>query len=181
MNRKSVKISLDMVDQSRENIEVVSEYYSLPKLEGVSKRSIITGRNKVNLYSLSCSCKDHRASVTIYPKRDIRRICKHLYNKLFSELEDKLDDLTKLLLHNQFWFGQTNVKKIFFYKSSLYIGLHGAGNIISVFLKKDKWEKFVYDFVLNQWVNSLKPFDDEILLNQLTEFIVTLNLTYKSG
>jgi hypothetical protein len=181
LNHRLVKISLDVIDQSRENIEVVSEYYSLPKYEGVSKRSIVTGRNKVNLFNMSCSCKDYRASVTNYPKRDLRRICRHLYAGLFKELEDKLDDLTKLLLHNQFWFGQTHVKKILIYDFMLYIGLHGAGSTISFFVQKDKWEKFVFDIVLNEWMNSLKPFEDEILLNKLTEFIKTLNLTVKSG
>ena len=114
MIHKPPKISLDVKNQLRENIEVISEYYCLQKLDGISKRTITAGINKVNLFNLSCTCKEHRASVTIYSRRDIRRVCRHLYSKLFSEAEDKIDDLSKLILHNQFWFGQTNVKKILF-------------------------------------------------------------------
>jgi hypothetical protein len=175
MIHKLPKISLDVNSQSRENIEVISEYYSLPALVGVSKQSITAGRNKVNLFNLSCSCKDYRASVSVYARRDIRRVCKHIYSKLFSEVEDKLDDLSKLILHNQFWFGQTNVKKIFFYNMELYVGLHRNSKIISVFLKKEIWDKYVFDIVLKDWINLNKPFDDNQLQNELIKFIIMLD------
>jgi hypothetical protein len=179
VNRKLVKISLDSDEQKRENVEVISDCYCLPSFEGITKKAIVIGRHKVNLFNLNCSCKDFRTNVKLFPKRDVRRICKHLYAKLFSETENKLDELTKILLHNQFWFGQTNVKRIRFYNQDLYVGLHRAGSIISVFKEVDSWQKYLYDFVLDEWLNSSMPFDSPDLNNELTSLIKELNYQIK--
>lgn len=180
MSHKFVKISLNVSEQKREDIELISDYYKIPRIEGVSKKTIITGRNRVNLFSLSCSCKDHRLNVAIYPKRDIRRICKHLYAKLFSDLEDKLDELTKLLLHNQFWFGQTQVKKIFFYGDDLYIGFYADRNFISIYKKNEKWHKYIFDTVINEWKDLNTPFDQYELNKKLVSIIKQLDIQRKT-
>jgi hypothetical protein len=140
-----VRISLNVEEQKREKIEIISDVYQIPYLSGISKKTLNSGRNRVNLYSLSCSCKVYRQNVKMYPKRDIRRVCKHLYDKLFSEADQLLDGLSNMLLHNQFWFGQSHVKKVMFYNHILYIGFHKAENIISFFVNQDGLKKFLYD------------------------------------
>lgn len=162
-----VRISLNVEEQKREKIEIISDIYQIPYLSGISKRTIITGRNRVNLYNLNCSCKLYRQNVKIYPKRDIRRVCKHLYEKLFSDADQLLDELSKLLLHNQFWFGQSHVKKVIFYNHVVYIGFHKAGNISSFFLDHEGWKKYLYDSNLNSWLDSSMPFDDDLMNAEL--------------
>ena len=162
-----VKISLDIVEQKREKIEIISDIYQIPHISGITKRTIITGRNRVNLYYLNCSCKLYRQNVKLYPRRDIRRICKHLYVKLFAEAENSIDSLSKMLLHNQFWFGQLHVKKALFYNHVVYIGFHKAGNISSFFLDHGGWKKYLYDSELNTWSDSSMPFDNDLMNAEL--------------
>ncbi|MCU0406022.1 MAG: hypothetical protein MUE91_03850 [Ignavibacteriaceae bacterium] len=162
-----VRISLNVEEQKREKIEITSDVYQIPYLSGISKKTIKTSRNGVNLYSLSCSCKVYRQNVKLYPRRDIRRVCKHLYEKLFSEADHLLDELSKMLLHNQFWFGQSNVKKVLFYKRVVFIGFHKVGNIVSFFVDQDGWKKYLYESDLNTWLESSMPFDNDLLNTEL--------------
>ena len=159
-----VKISLNVEEQKREKIEIISEVYQLPKLEGVTKKTIITGRNRVNLYYLNCSCKTYRQNAKMYPRRDIRRICKHIYAKLFAEAESSLDSLTRMLLHNQFWFGQSAVKKVKFHNEIIYIGIHKLLKFVSVIQSfEDKCNKHIYDLPKDEWANGEKPFEEDKL------------------
>jgi hypothetical protein len=163
-------------DQKREKIEIISDVYQLPKLEGMTKKTIIAGRNRVNLYYLSCSCKEYRQSVKNYPRRDIRRICKHLYVKIFAEAESSLDSLSKMLLHNQFWFGQKSVKKIKFYDEIIYAGLHKVNNIASIFKSDDEHhKKYIFDLIVEDWANDDKPFSQPEMNEGLVEFLLKLN------
>jgi hypothetical protein len=161
------KISLNVEEQKREKIEIISDVYQIPYISGITKKTIKTGRNQVNLYYLNCSCKEFRQNVKMYPRRDIRRVCKHLYEKLFSEADHLLDELSKMLLHNQFWFGQSNVKKVLFYKQVVYIGFHKVGNIVSFFVDQEGWKKYLYDSELNTWLGSSLPFDNDLITEQL--------------
>jgi hypothetical protein len=162
-----VRISLNVEEQKREKIEIISEVYQIPYLSGITKRTIKTGRNRVNLYYLNCSCKPYRQNVKIYPKRDIRRVCKHLYEKLFLEADNMLDELSKMLLHNQFWFGQSNVKKVLFNKHVVYLGFHKVGNIVSIFIDQEGWKKYLYDSKVNSWLDSSIPFDNDLMNSEL--------------
>ncbi len=175
LKNKMVRISLNVKEQKREKIEIVSDSYQIPFLEGLTKKTIIAGRNRVNLYYLNCSCKIYRLNVKKYPRRDLRRICNHLYTKLFSEAENNLDELSKLMLHNQFWFSQTDVRRIKFYKDILYTGFHKDHNIISLFRDQDGWEKFVFEITNNNWRNGLSPLYKENKLNELEKLIAELN------
>jgi hypothetical protein len=157
-----VRISLNVEEQKRENIEIISDVYQIPKLEDVTKKSIIAGRNKVNLYFLNCSCKVYRQNAKLYPKRDIRRVCKHLYTKLFSDAENSLDAMTKLLLHNQFWFGQIVIKKVRLHNEIIYIGLHKMLKLVSVFeMIRGVYKKHIYNLTNGLWDNEDKPFNHE--------------------
>lgn len=161
------KISLDIVEQKREKIEIISDVYQIPYLSGITKRTIVAGRNRVNLHYLTCSCKLYRQNVKMYPRRDIRRVCKHLYEKLFSEADHFLDELSKMLLHNQFWFGQSQVKKVMFYNHIVYIGFHKVGNIVSFFVDHEGWKKYLYYSDLNIWLDSSMPFDNDLMNTEL--------------
>jgi hypothetical protein len=162
-----VRISLNVEEQKREKIEIISDVYQIPYISGITKRTITTGRNRVNLHNLSCSCKLFRQNVKMFPRRDIRRVCKHIYDKLFSEADHLLDELSKMLLHNQFWFGQSNVKKVLFYKQIVYIGFHKVGNIMSFFVDQEGWKKYLFDSDLNIWIESSTPFDNDLINVQL--------------
>jgi hypothetical protein len=163
------KISLNVEEQKREKIEIISDVYQIPYLSGISKRTIKTGRNRVNLYYLNCSCKVYRENVKLYPKRDVRRVCKHLYEKLFSEADHRLDELSRMLLHNQIWFGQSNVKKVMFHKHVVYIGFHKTRNFVSIFINRGGWKKYLYDYKLNSWLDFSKPFDNDLMNSELTD------------
>ena len=174
-----VKISLNEEEQKREKIEIIDDVYQIPKLEGTTKKAIVTGRNKVNLHYLNCSCAQYRQSAGKYPRRDIRRVCKHLYAKLFSEVESNLDSLTKMLLHNQFWFGQYSVKKIKFYDEMILVGLHKKHQIVSVFkTTNDTYSKFIFDLLIDGWANDEKPFDDQKKNTECIKLIKELSETH---
>ena len=176
------KISLNIVEQKREKIEIISDVYQLPKWKEVTKKTFIVGRNRVNLYYLNCSCKEYRQNVKLYPRRDIRRICKHLYAKLFAEAEISIDSLSKMLLHNQFWFGQKSVKKIKFYDEIIYVGLHKVNNIVSIYKSDvEHYKKYVFDIIIEDWANDDKPFDDSIINDECIKLIKELSNTNKKN
>ena len=174
------KILLDELEQKREKIEIISDFYQIPHVDGTTKRSIIAGRNIVNLYYLNCQCKEYRLNVKKYPKRDIRRICNHLYIKLFTEDKVKIDDLTKILLLNQFWFGQNCVIKVRFFYNDIFVCMHKDKNIFSILTKSENWNKFVFDIRSDIWIDNKTPFDNNEMNVEVKILIKRLSNIYQS-
>lgn len=125
--------------------------YHIPSIFNLSKKSKRTGNCQVNLYFLSCSCKAYKEKVKLYGKREIRRICKHLYFTLTSDLKDELDTLTKLMLETQFWFGIQNLFKIKGKEREIYIGVVEEKKVILVYIQNPDWVRYIYNCNENSW------------------------------
>lgn len=56
---------------------------------------------EVNLHQLTCTCADWKKRRATYPIADIRRVCKHLYEKLYHQgLEAELPIVLRLALQH---------------------------------------------------------------------------------
>ncbi|HEV58425.1 MAG TPA: hypothetical protein ENN87_13185 [Phycisphaerales bacterium] len=54
---------------------------------------------KVNVQRLTCSCPDWQKRRSAYPPGDVRRVCKHVYDKLYQTgVEKHFDDIVRLLI-----------------------------------------------------------------------------------
>ena len=66
-------------DNGDNDITLIKTSYLVPIFKGIPKTTFNYNRNKVNLHFLNCSCKEYRENIKLYPLRDIRRICKHIF------------------------------------------------------------------------------------------------------
>jgi len=59
----------------------------------------------VNLYKLTCECSDYQGRASLYSGNDIRKICKHIIDKLkYTKIYQEYDDLLSYLLHCSAYF-----------------------------------------------------------------------------
>jgi len=101
---------------------------------------------------------------------------------LFAEAENNIDSLSKMLLHNQFWFGQKSIKKIKFYDEIIYVGLHKVNNIVSIYKSDDEHhKKYVFDLIVEDWANDDRPFVDSIRNDECIKLIKELSNTNKKN
>jgi hypothetical protein len=60
----------------------------------------------VNLFKLTCTCSDHENRANRFSNGDVRRVCKHILDKLkYTKLYQAYDSLTANLLHCSAYFG----------------------------------------------------------------------------
>lgn len=53
----------------------------------------------VNLRALTCSCPEFISTRSNWPERDLRRVCEHIYDKLYqTKVERDFDSLSRLLI-----------------------------------------------------------------------------------
>ncbi len=161
----------DKTNSEKLKIEIIDKTYILPTVSNASKKSLTLDKHKINLFYLQCSCLDFRESVKRYPRRDIRRICKHLYYKIITQLENEVDPLTKMLLDNKFWMHETAVHKIKFEKQIIYLGFYNNEKIVNVYKYTDKWRQYQYNTLKNYWINDLAPFSNG-QLNRILELFL---------
>ncbi|AFH50726.1 Hypothetical protein IALB_3023 [Ignavibacterium album JCM 16511] len=96
---------------------LIKSFNSIPK-----KTTRILGVS-INPYYFTCSCKDFRAKAKEFPKRDFRRMCKHLFIYLSKYHWDEMDSLTKILLEHKFWAKILNVIEIEINENTFFIGI----------------------------------------------------------
>lgn len=156
--------------------------YLIPVLKGVPKSYIYYNRNKVNAHYLNCTCKEYRDSIKLYPLRDIRRICKHIYFIITKEYNDKIDGLTTILLAHRFWDKISNVYEVFFQNEKLYISFNDNLKFLRVYKKNSEWKFYTFFADKKKWENDLPPYknsDQNDLLSEFLSNILNNNLDSK--
>lgn len=114
--------------------------YRIPKMEILLRKDIISSGRKVNLYHLNCTCKKYRETVKITIQRDYRRICVHLYQKLYDYYWQEIDDLTRLILENSFLFGQNMLYRVKNENNEAFLGLNEICDVGFLYLFRGKWK-----------------------------------------
>lgn len=151
----------------KENIPFESESYRIPLVKSITKKNFIVGRNKVNLRYLQCSCGNYRANVKYYPKRDIRRICKHIYTVFSNEGSKYYDQLSKNLLDAKFWFGQKYVYKSLIEDVEVFIGFDKKFAKTIIHLLDEEWRRYMFSFKDKIWLEDKVPSNYELILEKV--------------
>lgn len=129
--------------------------YILPLLPISAKRTVLRGNHKINAYYVTCSCVTHRRFIKQYPKRDIRRVCRHLYQLYQESYYDYFDELTRKMLDTQFWFQTRN-----YFRLTSEIGvIHLMWNdndkrIFAHIMKNFNCCRFIYEQQQSLWVTD---------------------------
>jgi hypothetical protein len=152
-------------------IKIIDVSYNVPVIKGLTKRTYLMGNYRVNLHYLQCTCPVYKNALKIYPKRDIRRICKHLYYKIITELESEIDTLSKMLLDNKFWLNEREVFKIKLDEHLLYLGFDHTFDTINIYRFTGRWKQYRFSFFKRAWINEIKPFHNPNMTLALEQFI----------
>lgn len=147
--------------------------YLVPILKGVPKSYSYYNRNKVNAHYLNCTCKEYRDNIKLYPIRDIRRICKHIFFIITKDHNSKIDELTSLLLAHRFWDKITEVYEITLNSEKIYVSFEKDLKFIRVYRKNSEWKFYTYLTDKNSWSNNLPPYKSSIQNDMLTQFFST--------
>jgi len=148
--------------------------YLIPTLKGVPKSYSYYNRNKVNAHYLNCTCKDYRDSIKLFPLRDIRRICKHIYFIISKDYYSKLDPLSSMLLAHRFWDKISNVYEILFSDEKLYISFNDDFMFFRVYRKNPEWKFYTFMPDKKRWENDLPPYRISDQNNLLSQFLINI-------
>jgi hypothetical protein len=111
--------------------------------------------------------------VKSFPRRDIRRICKHLYSKIIELPNGSVDSLTLLLIDTQFWLGQTELIKVSTLDSILFLGFDKSNTRLFIYHKNVDWDLYKFDLFQFYWRQKLHEIfkDDTILINTIIKIV----------
>lgn len=163
--------NLNKTNSESPEIKLIDRSYIFPAISNASKKSLTIDKYKMNLFYLQCSCSDFKESVKLYPRRDIRRICKHLYYKIITQFENEIDPLSKMLLDNKFWMHETEVHKIKLEKQIIYLGFYNNEKIINIYKYTDRWRQYQFSLEKGYWINNATPFNKDYLNRTLELFL----------
>lgn len=141
-------------------ITLSKKNFLIPTFNGMPKTYHYYNRNKVNPYYLNCTCKEYRDNIKLYPLRDLRRMCKHIFFVLTRDFITKIDTLTKLLLEHKFWEKITDVYEINFNNEKLYLSFNKEFKYLHIYRKNSEWKFYTYYPNKGNWDNNLPPFKD---------------------
>lgn len=173
-------IQLDFTEQRNEVSEerssddevcIIQNHYLIPVIKGLSKSSHLVGKFSVIPHSLSCTCKNYRINSKLYKKRDLRRVCKHVFTIRNSMYNERLDELTRILLEHRFWYSVDNVLEIKIGKVNLFIGLRKEKDFFLIYKKNSNWKFYKYLLSTRSWDNSAAPFKDVSQNSKLIEYL----------
>lgn len=132
------------------------------------KKGRIYGRNKINLYYYTCSCKHYRELARIYKCGSFNRLCKHLLINILSDQQMELDTLTRLMLEARFWSGLEKIYKIDYDALPRYLSIHEGELSLFLLDEHEEWIWYHYNTSHNYRENYNVPHDEvgrEILIN----------------
>lgn len=156
--------------------------YLVPTLKGVPKSYSYYNRNKVNAHYLNCTCKEYRDNIKVYPLRDIRRICKHIFFIITKDYNDQLDALTAMLLAHRFWDKISNVYEILFMDEKFYISFNDDLKFVRVYRKSSDWKFYTFIPGKKKWENDLPPYKNTEQNYKLCKFLLNVpSFTLKSN
>ncbi len=77
----------------------------------IYKRPVKIQQVLITPYYGTCSCSLHRMRARLYPKGDLRRVCKHLYQFYKTKASEYFEEVSMIFLDLQFWFfGESQIK-----------------------------------------------------------------------
>lgn len=165
----------EILNKKSLNPTLVKANYIIPVIKGVPKSFIYYRQYRINPYFLNCSCSEYRSNIKLFPLRDIRRICKHIFFILMRDHLERLDELTKLLLEHHFWDKITDVYEINFNTETIYISFSKTLKFLRIYKKNRNWKFYNFDLKTNKWENNLPPFKNPLDNKNLTTFLKNIN------
>lgn len=161
-------------DAGDNDIVLLKTNYLVPILKGVTKSYFYYNRNKVNAHYLNCTCKEYRENIKLYPLRDIRRICKHIYFIITKDYQSRIDELTSLLLAHRFWDKIQEVYQVKYQTEFIYISFEKDLKFIRIYRKFSEWKYYTYVIENRSWINNLPPFKSYAQNKIITEYFIDL-------
>jgi hypothetical protein len=152
-------------------IVLTKNNYLVPILKGVPKSFSYYNRNKVNPHYLNCTCKEYRDSIKLYPIRDIRRICKHIFFIITKDFNSKIDALTTLLLAHRFWDKVNDVFEIKYQNQNIFVSVEKDLKFFRIYRKNSDWKFYTFFPSKNSWLDNLPPFNSSSQNEILIQFI----------
>lgn len=151
----------------------------IPTLPESANKELSYSSYKVNPYKLTCTCPSFKENVQLFEhKRDIRRVCKHLYYKI--DQFTSLPAFITLLLENQFAHGP---EKLIKRKNNGILTFYGIKNLKSqnwfnVYIQNpeipERFRKLSYSTEEKRWSYGVNPENNEIYEKQLHGIIKQL-------
>lgn len=122
---------------------------------------IWTNRNRkiqgqtINLFLLSCTCEVYKERELKYFDRDIRKTCIHLYYGFERHRNKILDDLSKLLLDQQYKYG---VEQLYKLDDETFLGTKPGSEWIKIYKPRDsRWTHYSYNRLEKRFSYDRKP------------------------
>jgi hypothetical protein len=138
----------------------------------LSKAKIRISNHAVNVYYLHCTCKAYRESIKKFPKRDIRRICKHLFLAISSNYIDKYDDLTRLMIESKFWYSHRDILKLRLNQEIIYLAFSYEKEIVNLFIRRSDWQIFPFEVDKKEWQKNISGLLSESEIKSIKNFIL---------
>jgi len=126
---------------------------------------------KINPYFLNCTCKEYKNRIKMFPRRDLRRICKHIFAVIMRDFESRIDPLSKVLMEHQFWEKISEVYQIKFMDELIYLSFDEKMSFLYVYRRKTNWKFYKYYPKKKVWANEMLPFRENSQNDFLVDFL----------
>lgn len=179
------EILIDLTGKERETLNIkialtiLKKNFTLKLYDVIQKKSAILAGKSLSPHYYTCSCKDYRMSAEIYPKRDLRRICKHIFTYISKYHFDDIDLITRTFLEHKFWYKISNVIEVELDKKIFFIGYTKDFEIFNVYLPWNLPVFYSYNCIIKKWEDFAEPFQEKDLNITITKFIHRLNMISK--
>ena len=163
------KDSLPLYDDIRKRKTEVKEkdkYYCEPQIPILPKwtNKIYSSQGEqVNLFNLTCTCKDYSERKNKYKGRDVRLCCKHIYYKLTGSAVTKhISSLYKNLSSAVAIFKIESFYSFKIDRRDIYCGFKEGSNWIQVYVPVHEnninfYARFSYSPMLSRWSHGMIP------------------------
>lgn len=156
--------------------------YEVPKLPDWTNKTFHIREAQVNPYHLICSCEDYAHTMRIYPDRDIRRTCRHIYWILMRDnLAEFIDPLTQLLLNSHNKYGKECLYKL---DNDILLGFREGifwVNVYTLNNEEGRWKRYSYEFEENRWSYGNLPFEANKIEKKIKNIISGGDKTTRNG
>lgn len=159
--------------------KILKKNFTLKINDAIPKKTVTLAGKSLNPHYYSCSCRDYRMSAEKYPRRDFRRICKHLIAYILKYYFDDIDILTRTILEHKLWYKISNVIEVELDQKIFYVGYTKDFEIFNIYLPSDLPVYYSYNCTIKKWKNLDEPFQEIDLNISLTKFIQRLNIISK--
>lgn len=143
----------------------------LPALPDWTDKEYKCKEEIVNLFNLTCTCREYKLKSRKYPHRDIRGLCIHIFTKIkHSKAKEHLDQLSFMLLQNAAVFGEKYLLKGSMEGKYIYIGVTPRNEWINIYTqfpvyynlgKKDEtYFKYSYSVKQDRWAYGTYPYNE---------------------